>query len=199
MDFSKFKTSDWLKIGGAIGFLIFGFLEWVTFDYGGVDLGGGGNVFDFFFTGTIPWILVIGSGVITFLVVQGTLKNNVPWPLITFVATALAALLLLLRLIFNPIDGKDAIEAGGGSVGRGIGMILSVLSGIVAAVGGFLGFKEAGGDFGDLKDMNKLKASFNTGGGGGTPPPPPPPGGSTPPPPPPPASPSPPPPPPPSV
>ena len=29
MDFSKFKTSDWLKIGGGIGFLIFGtFLDW---------------------------------------------------------------------------------------------------------------------------------------------------------------------------
>ncbi len=61
MDFSKFKTSDWLKAGGALGFLIFGFFSWVKIDFG-ADLGfavddSGGNVFDFFFTGIVPWIL----------------------------------------------------------------------------------------------------------------------------------------------
>ena len=35
MDFSKFKTPDWLKVGGALGFLIFGFMSWVKVDYGG--------------------------------------------------------------------------------------------------------------------------------------------------------------------
>ncbi len=30
MDFSKFKTNDWLVIGGGLGMLIFGtFLDWV--------------------------------------------------------------------------------------------------------------------------------------------------------------------------
>lgn len=57
MDFSKFKTSDWLKVGGAAGFLIFGFFDWVTVDgpAGFGSLGSaGGNVFDFFWTGTLP-------------------------------------------------------------------------------------------------------------------------------------------------
>ena len=67
---------------------------------------------------------------------------------------------MLIRLLFNPIDGSDAIESIGGSVGRGIGMILSAISGLVAFAGAFMGFKESGGDFNDLKDMNKLKASF---------------------------------------
>ena len=76
MDLSKFKTSDWLKVGGAIGFLIFGFFEWVTVEGpGGIgSTAAGGNVFDFFWTGTLPWILVIGTGVITFLLVNGTMK-----------------------------------------------------------------------------------------------------------------------------
>ena len=39
-------------------------------------------------------------------------------------------------------------------------MILSVISGVVAFVGAFLGFKESGGDFNDLKDMNKIKGAF---------------------------------------
>ncbi|MDO8365048.1 MAG: hypothetical protein Q7V88_19315 [Actinomycetota bacterium] len=185
MDLSKFKTSDWLKVGGAGLFLIFGFFDWISVEYKGADVlgGDGGNVFDFFWTGTLPWILILATGVITVLLVTGTMKpGSLPWPLIMLGATALGALLLLIRLIFNPLEYKDVYEAGGAEVGRGIGMILSAVGGVVAAVGAFLGFKESGGDLNDLKDMNKLKASFG-GAGGGTPPPPPP--GMTPPPPPP--------------
>src|SRR5215203_4487903 len=108
VDLSKLKTSDWLKIGGAVGFLIFGFFHWTTVE-GPDGFGGdsGFNVFHFFFTGTIPWILVIATGVITLLLAMGTMKpGNVPWPLIMLVATGLAAILLLIRLLFNPIDGK---------------------------------------------------------------------------------------------
>ena len=117
--------------------------------------------------------------------------GNVPWPLIMLVATGLAALLLLIRLFFNPIDGKDAIESVGGSVGRGIGLILSAISGFVAFAGAFMGFKESGGEFNDLTDMDKIKASFGSGARqqrpSASPPPPPPPGMAPPPPPPPPA------------
>ena len=190
MDLSKFKISDWLKVGGGAAFLIFGFLPWVKFSGFGFGGSSGGNVFDFFFTGIIPWILIIGTAVVTVLLVTGKMKpGNLPWPMIMLAATALAALLLILRLLINPLDGKDLIEASGGSVGRGIGMILSTIAGIAAAAGSVLGFKESGGDLNDLKDMNKLKSSFGGGqgagpGGGSTPPPPPP--GVTPPPPPPP-------------
>ena len=188
MDLSKFKTSDWLKVGGAIGFLIFGFFKWVTVDGpGGFGSVSGGNVFDFFWTGTLPWILIIATGVITFLLVTGTMKaGSLPWPLIMLAATGLAALLLLIRFIFNPLEGSDELEAAGIEFGRGIGLILSVLSGLVAFAGAFLGFKESGGDFNDLKDMNKLKGAFQ-GSGEADPPPPPPPGMTPPPPPPPPA------------
>lgn len=180
VDLSKFKTSDWLKVGGALGFFIFGFFNWLKSDFG---YGGGANVFDFFWTGTLPWILVMATGVITVLLATGKMKpGTLPWPLIMLAATALAALLLLLRLLFNPI-GCPIDDCG---VSRGIGMILSVISGVVAAVGAFLGFKESGGDLNDLKDMNKIKGAFQ-GAGDSAPPPPPPPGMSPPPPPPPPA------------
>ena len=126
---SKLKTSDWMKIGGAIGFFIFGFFHWTTVEADGLGSDSGFNVFHFFLTGTVPWILVIGTGVITLLLAMGKLKpGNVPWPLIMLVATGLAALLLLIRLIFNPVEGKDVIESVGGSVGRGIGLILSAIS-----------------------------------------------------------------------
>ena len=174
MDFSKFKTPDWLMIGGGVGIFVFGFLKWVTVSFEGVDLGGGGNVFDFFWTGTIPWILLIASAVVTVLLIQGTLKQDqLPWPLVLLAATVLASLLLLIRLIFNPIEGSGG--AFGGEIGRGIGMILSVISGLVATAGAFLNFQASGGDIKDLTDVDKLKASFSKSSGDDTPPPPPPP------------------------
>jgi hypothetical protein len=175
VDFSKFKTSDWLKVGGAAVFLIFGFMKWVTVEFEGFEgIGGGstsaGNVFDFFWTGTLPWILVLGTGVITFLLATGTMKaGGPPWGLIMLGATGFAALLLVLRLLINPLEGKDGIEALGGSIGRGIGMIGSVIGGCAAFAGALMGYKESGGSLSDLKDMNKMKSQF----GGGNPPPPP--------------------------
>lgn len=192
IDVSRFKTSDWLKIGGALGFLIFGFFDWLSVDYKGAGVSvssSGGNVFDFFWTGIVPWLLILAVGVLTFLFVQGIAKpGKLPWTLLYLAGSALALLLMLIRFIFNPLDGKDFIEAAGGDVGRGFGLILCTLASIVVFVGALLGFKESGGDLSDLTDVNKLKQSFNTGGSssGSTPPPPPPPGATPPPPPPPP-------------
>jgi hypothetical protein len=182
VDVSKFKTTDWLKVGGAAAFLVFGFLPWTKVSGFGIS-DSGGNVFDFFWTGIIPWILIIGIGVVTVLLVLEKIPNRLPWPLIMLAAAALAALLLLLRLLFNPIEGKDTIESLGGDVGRGIGLILCVIAGLVVLAGCVLGFKESGGDLNDLKDIDKIKSQFGGSSDhvGGTPPPPPSPGGMTPP------------------
>ena len=52
-----------MKIGGAIGFFIFGFFDWTTVDGPPASAAtAAGNVFHFFLTGTVPWILVIGDG-----------------------------------------------------------------------------------------------------------------------------------------
>lgn len=37
MDLSKFKTSDWLKVGGGAVFFIAGFLSWWTFEIEGFE------------------------------------------------------------------------------------------------------------------------------------------------------------------
>jgi len=84
VDFSKFKTSDWLKIGGALVFLVFGFMSWITTTLDGQELPGAdqGTVFDFFWTGILPWILVLGTAVITILLIKGTMKaGGRPWPI----------------------------------------------------------------------------------------------------------------------
>ncbi len=164
----EFKTNDWLIIGGGIGMLIFGtFFDWLSF--GGFS---GANAFDFFFTGTVPWILLIGAAVITFLRVQGTIKDDaLPWPMVLAMVTLLAALLLLIRIVFNP--GADGVD-------RAVGMILSFVSGGVAAAGGVMSFTASGASIKDLADINKIKAAFGgdddgAGTGGDDMPPPPPP------------------------
>lgn len=182
MDFSKFKTPDWLMVGGGVGFLIFGtFVNWI-----GNEGAPNFNAFDWFLTGTVPWILIIGAGVIAFLSAGGVIKpGGPPWPIILLAAAALGTLLNLFLVLLGP----SADVPGGGSVDleRGIGLWLSFVSAIVVLVGAVLNFTTKGGDFKDLTNMNKLKGSFNKGGtsrpAGGTPPPPPPPASPPPPPP----------------
>ncbi len=166
MDFSKFKTHDWLVIGGGLGMFIFGlFLDWASIDMGPLGSYSDGNAFDWF-RGWLSWLLVIGAAVIVVLRVMGTLKDNLPWPLILIGATGLATLLMLLLVLLGP--DKEGVD-----LGRGIGLWLSFLSTLAALAGAVMGFMAGGGDLNDLRDMNKIKGSFR--GADDTPPPPPPP------------------------
>lgn len=165
MDLSKFKTSDWLMVGGGAVVLIFTFLKWWKFDAAGFGTVGTTG-FDHFFTGIVPWILLVGVAVLTFLGAAGIFKlpATLPAPLIFLAASGLGALLILLNLLTSP--GTDGLD-------RGIGLYLSLIGAIVATVGAVLNFQATGGDLKDLTDPNKLKSAF--GGGDTTPPPPPPP------------------------
>ena len=183
MDFSKFKPSDWLKAGGGVVMLIAYFLSWWGFSasnqFASVDFSLSGS--DYFFTGTVPWLILVAIGVLTVLAALGTFKlpATLPAPLIFLGASALAFLLILIRFFS---DGYD--YAGDSGLSRGAGLYLALLASIAVVAGSFLGFKESGGDLNDLKDINKLKGQFSGGPGAGSPPPPPP--GMQPPPPPPP-------------
>lgn len=150
MDVSKFKTSDWLIIGGGIGMFIFGtFLDWQK-----VGPFSGGNAFDFFLTGTIPWLLLVGAAIFTVLLAQEKMSStSLPWPIIIVFITVLSAVLLLIRFLFNP-GATDGVS-------RGAGLILSFLSGLVSAVGGVMAYTASGGALKDLTDVNKIKGAFD--------------------------------------
>lgn len=171
MDFSKFKTPDWLIIGGGLAVFIGGLaLDWISVDAGPFGSVSAGNAFDFTLTGALPWLLVVASAVVTVLVLMEVLsKDQAPWMMIVLAATALSAVLLLIRIIFNPGVG-DGVD-------RGVGMYLTFIGAAVAAAGAFMNFQASGGDIKDLTDVDKLKASFSKGGtkGDDMPPPPPPP------------------------
>ena len=157
MDFTKFKTPDWLVIGGGLVFLIAGFLDWFT-----VDGEGGWGAFDYTLTGLIPWILIVGAAVVTFLLAGGVLKaGGAPWTLIVLGATGLGTLLVLLRLIM----GSDAGDQGGPSnidLDRAAGLWIAVIGGLVATAGAFLAYQAGGGNVRDFTDMDKMKSAFKS-------------------------------------
>jgi hypothetical protein len=118
-------------------------------------------------TGTVPWILIVGAAVIAFLRAAGILRDGrAPWTLIILLATALGALLLLIRLIIGA-DASDFVSVPDGvddeSLDRAFGLWLSALGAIVAAVGGYLAFQASGGNVRDLTDMDKMKSAFKNG------------------------------------
>jgi len=152
MDFSKLKTTDWLKVGGAAGMLIFGFFAWAKIEFMGISTTGN-NVFDYPVRGIVSWVLVIGIGIITLLGVQGKQIGKVQWPMISVLATGLATVLMLLLVILGPDDsGVDLKPA--------LGLWLAFISTVVAFVGSLMAFTGGGGNLKDLTDVNKLKDSF---------------------------------------
>ena len=198
MDLSKFKTSDWLKVGGGVVMLIAGFLTWwqpscpsgsgaacdAAIDSLGLDF----TAFDLTFSGLFPWLLLVAVGALTFLAAAGIFKlpPKFPLPIIFLAASAYSLIFVVGRFFIDPFETGLGL---GGETERGIGLYMALVAVVLTLVGSLQGFKESGGNLNDLKDVNKLKASFGGGGhpGGSTPPPPPPPPGMTPPPPPPPA------------
>ena len=85
MDLSKFRTGDWVLVAGGAVMLIFGVaLDWASI--GGIS---GNSAFDYFFTGGIAYLLVVGAGVVAFLLAGGLMKaGTTPWPIILLGATA---------------------------------------------------------------------------------------------------------------
>ena len=71
------------------------------------------NAFDFFFTGTLPWILIVGSGVVTLLLAGGASGTSAaPWPIVLLGATGLGTLLVFLRVVSRAGDpGCRAVPA----------------------------------------------------------------------------------------
>jgi hypothetical protein len=184
VDVSKFKTTDWLKVGGGAVFFIAGFLTWWKAEYAGFQGDGATGLSDYFGTVGIAWLIFTAIAVLTVLAALDVFKlpTSLPAPLVFLGASVLALLLVLIRFLFDGVD-TGGIDVGdfGIDISRGIGNWLGTLAAIAIVVGCVLGFKESGGDLNDLKDIDKIKSQFakpgDSGGpaGGGMPPPPPPP------------------------
>jgi hypothetical protein len=176
-----FKPGDWIIVAGAAVMLVFGLaLDWATVDIAG-ETASGNNPFDYFFTGGLAWLLVVGAGTIVVLLRLGAIRpGTTPWPLIILFGTGLAALLMLIRLILGAGDEL------GFDLGRGAGMWVAFFAAAVTFAGAVMIFTESGGKLSDVTDIERLRSALRIGSGeraSSSAPPPPPPGSPPPPPP----------------
>jgi hypothetical protein len=122
------KLADGLKLAGGGLMLVSGFMAW-----GEWSAGGSGNAFDFFLRGAIPWVLTVGIGALTFLLITESISDDAPWELISLIAAALA-LGLIVAFIVDPTKG-------GMSIDRGIGAYLGLIASATVLVGSVLGYR----------------------------------------------------------
>ena len=190
MDLSKISKGGQIFAGAGIVYMIASFLPWYSIEVVGSEFFGGAsdsaNAWgDIGFLWGSLWALLLFAGAVV-LVLPAFGVQAPKLPAIAFLAIAgLATLFTLLKLIIGEDDVEGFIE-----INASFGLYLAVIAAAAAAFGGFLMFKESGGDLHDLTDVNTLKGQFGgaPGGPAGGPPPPPPPPGMSPPPPPPPMS-----------
>jgi hypothetical protein len=136
MDFSKFKTPDWLMIGGGAAMLILGFaLDWTSVDTGFGSASGDGP-FDYFITGGLAWLLIVAVGVLALLHGLGKLPESKPWPVILLGMAALGTLLMLLCLLLGA--RFDFADRGTGMYGAIAALRRHRRLGYAASVPGFL-------------------------------------------------------------
>jgi hypothetical protein len=157
MDFTRFRTADWLVIvGGAVVFVT-GFLDW--FDAGPLSP----NAFDFTLTGLIPWLLLTAAAVLAFLVAGQLLAGATPWELILLALTTIGAVLVLVRLVLGA-DLSDVVNDLAGepdrSLDRAGALWLSAIGSCVAAAGAAMMVRAAGGRLADLPDLQKMRDAF---------------------------------------
>lgn len=153
MDLSKLSTGDRVIVAsGGVLFIAY-FLPWFTADAGFVSVSASGGDVGFLWA-TLPMLLGLAAAgvIIASKLFDVTLPDlPIPWGQALLGAGALAALLVVLKLLI----GEDAggAEALGIDVSRGFGIFLAALAAIGLAAGGFLKMQETdsaapGGDGG---------------------------------------------------
>lgn len=139
MDTSKLGLPDFLVAGGGLAVIVFGLLKW--FD---VPSQVSANAFHFSLTGLIPWIFVLAATGLTVAKALGVFdRSTAPWALIILALAAIAALLILIRLVFGA-SASDFVTLDGApdyKISRTAPIYLATLGAIVAAGGAFLNFQ----------------------------------------------------------
>lgn len=136
MDLSKLSTSDKVVAGSGLALFIFSFFPW----YGVDGFDGGRNGWDYFLFGIIP--VILGLAMVAVVALKAFSDTDlpdlpIPWGQAMLIAGALAAILVVLKLLI----GDDVL---GFDLDRKFGLFLSALSAIGLAVGGYLKSQESG-------------------------------------------------------
>jgi len=174
---TSIRTPDILKMAGAVIFLIAGLLPWYKIDLG--DIGSEDfNAFEWFPTGTLPWLLFLAVGVITALVVFDVLKSpDFPMDRIVLGLAVVGFVLFILRLVLKPEVGdvpegtpQEVVDQVNDAIGRGFGLWVALVGALLALAGAVMAFLDSN------KVGTTTAGSYGDGYGSSssTPPPPPP-------------------------
>jgi hypothetical protein len=132
VDFKRFKLPDWLLVGGGAVVFLFGFFDW--FDTGSAS----SSAFKFTITGVFPWLLIVGSALLTYQIRTGILTvKKWSWPTIFLLATIVGAILILIRVIIGADTGDFGAPDGVPSLSfdRKFTLWISFLGAVAAAAG----------------------------------------------------------------
>ena len=172
---------DWvLTVAGAVMLVLGLALHWTTVHAAGRDYGGARNAFDYPLTGGFAWLLTVAAAVTAFLLAARLVPpGGTPWTRLTVGATALATLLMLLRLALG--GGADQrIGNQDVSLGRGPGMVIALVAAAGALVGAMLNLRAEGDSIGAMwSSLTRHFARGERDDGSGQPLPPPPVGTSS--------------------
>ena len=156
MDLSKLTTSD--KVIGISGIVLFlaSFLAWFTVEVktsvSGIGGSASANGWDVgFLWAGLPALLGLAAAVIVLLPKLSEVELPdlpFPWGTALFGAGVWSAFFVVLKFLIG-VDGPSSVSGAGYSVdvSRSFGLFLAVISSIAFAVGGFMRFKEDGGEF----------------------------------------------------
>jgi hypothetical protein len=145
LDVSRLRIGDWvLTVAGAVMLVLGLAVHWATVHAAGRDYGGARNAFDYPLTGGFAWLLTVAAGVVAFLLAARLVPpGRTPWTRLTVGATAVATLLMLLRLAIG--GGADQrIGNQDVSLGRGPGMVIALAASGAALVGALLNLRAEG-------------------------------------------------------
>lgn len=147
MDLNKLTLGDKVLAGSGIALFIFSFLRWYGLDR---TVGTGSfkqsfsyseNGWDYFLFGILPALLALA--LVAYVVMRlldgvDLPQLPVPWGVVVLGAAALAALLVILKLLMGASHSGVDLD-------RKYGIFLATLAALGLAAGGFLKFQEDGG------------------------------------------------------
>jgi hypothetical protein len=146
VDLSKLKMTDWLVGGGTLVFLISMFLPWYEAEVEGFG-SGSVNGFDYALFGWIPLLLLLAAAAALVLpkLADGVKVPERIGPLprtqAALIAAALAAVLVLLRIVIKDDGDVPSILDDQVDISRGIGLFLGFLAAAAVTAGAFLKYQ----------------------------------------------------------
>jgi hypothetical protein len=142
VDFSKLSKNDRIVAGGGAVLFIASFLPWFGISILGESATGNGWDVGFLWGG-LPALLGLAVAAVVVLRASGTELPTLPvsWPQAILGASALAALLVVLKLLI----GHEEV---GIDFDREWGLFVAAIAAVALAVGSFLKYQEDGGSSG---------------------------------------------------